>query len=161
MPLASQWSAWPYGVNTAGVELVGAEVCSWPLKSFSQKARPEKTGDWGRFLQSFKVHHNPLGKRDTGPLWVMAIHFHTSKVPLNSDSWSCGQVLWKTSCFYQGLERDHCWEWTPSCSGMGGQASSFLSGYLQPYSFSRTPPALPRTTLKWLNLPVAPVNPVK
>lgn len=28
-------------------------------------------------------------------------------------------------------------------------------------SFPGTPPALPRTTLKWLNLPVAPVNPVK
>lgn len=68
MLLASWWSPWPYGENVAGVKVIGPEVCSCFLKLFSQEARPERTGDLSRFLQSFKVHHDPFEKRDTGTM---------------------------------------------------------------------------------------------
>ena len=159
------WRPWSYGEDPAGMEVVGAEVYSWFLTS---SKRPGLEGLVTRVglqpcLQSFKGHHHdPLWKKGTWDLWVVAFHFCISEVPLNSESWSCGQVLWKTSWSHPGLERDsHCK--TNVQLLWNRRTRKLFSVWLftaQP-SCSRTPPALPRTTLKWLNLPVTPVNPVK
>ena len=47
---SASWRPQFYGEDTAGMEVVGAEVCSGSLKSSSQEARPERTGDLGRFV---------------------------------------------------------------------------------------------------------------
>ena len=68
-----------------------------------------------------------LRRRDMGPVGS-AIISTLSRVPVNSESWSCGQVSWKTSCSHEGLEGITAGN---GCPGMGGQASFLLSGYLQ------------------------------
>lgn len=45
---SASWRPQFYGEDTAGIEVVGSEVCSGSLKSSRQESRPARTGDLGR-----------------------------------------------------------------------------------------------------------------